>query len=114
MTREMAIALLKFIKTFEDVWLGRDATGIALDMAIAALREQESAENAHCNSCKKCNSWISVEEKLPEDWVWVQVYRSANKTMDTDFCTPSRKGGWCHYNDITHWMPLPEPPEVEV
>ena len=25
----------------------------ALNMAIATLREQESAENAHCNCCKK-------------------------------------------------------------
>ena len=64
--------------------------------------------------------WISVKESLPEDqrsvltvnghgeirimgmwskrgdeWTWVHNYRMM------------------HYNDITHWMPLPEPPKEE-
>ena len=68
----------------------------------------------HFRESTKKVGWISVDERLPEDWLWVQVYSSANGTMDTDFRTPSRRGGWHHYNNITHWMPLPEPPEVEV
>lgn len=64
--------------------------------------------------------WISVKDRLPEDqrsvltvnghgeirtmglwskfgdeWTWVH-----------NFCT-------MHYNDITHWMPMPEPPKEE-
>lgn len=96
MTREEAINLYWNVRYN----LANEKQKAALDMAFSALREQPR--------------WISVDERLPEDWVWVQVYRSANQTMDTDFCTPSKKGGWCHYNDITHWMPLPDPPEVEV
>lgn len=51
-------------------------------LAHAALREQESAENAHCNSCKKCNSWIPVEERLPEPDTDVLARRSIGTIAD--------------------------------
>jgi hypothetical protein len=121
-TREEAIERLE--DTFEgwNMWvIDNDSPASklseALGMAIAALREQEDPKAILVQQYIKVPEqprWISVDERLPEYWLWVQVYRSANRTMDTDFRTPSRKGGWCHYNDITHWMPLPEPPEVEV
>ena len=92
----------------------------ALNMAIAALREQESAENAHCNSCKKCNSWIPVTERLPEPFVSVLVYMPDERPLPTvheGFL--AREGMWYanHFNrepmEITHWMSLPETPEDE-
>lgn len=86
----------------------------ALNMAIAALREQESAENAHCNS------WIPVTERLPELFVSVLVYMPDERPLPTvheGFL--AREGMWYanHFNrepmEITHWMPLPETPEDE-
>lgn len=65
--------------------------------------------------------WIPVEEKLPEEFVSVLVYMPDEKPMPTvheGFL--AREGMWYanHFDrepmEITHWMPLPEPPEVEV
>lgn len=89
----------------------------AMEMAIAALREQESAENAHCNSCKKCNGWIPVTERLPEELVPVLIYEPeyarGYKSMATAFRINEHWQG-CVDGAVTHWMPLPEGPEVEV
>jgi hypothetical protein len=121
MTRERVIQLLEYIKIFENGALGRGATGIALDIAIAALREQPR--------------WISVEERLPDgnakclvsihyrdgyDTIDVLWFRKAYKSLDL----PKKGDYWLRYDSeygdidmtalVTHWMPLPEGPEVEV
>ena len=77
----------------------------ALNMAIAALREQPR--------------WISVEERLPEEWrvkggdlvnylVYMQEYGvdvgNYAKPVKTWLCM----GIPCK---VSHWMPLPEPPK---
>lgn len=61
--------------------------------------------------------WISVKDRLPEDMIErVLVYVSSisvigHPWIDTDRC---RNGRWVRYgNDVTHWMPLPEPPKGE-
>lgn len=71
--------------------------------------------------------WISVEERLPEDDVDVLVYIASKKenvdsvTAITHY-THSMYGynieGWCSPRqycfwdrEVTHWMPLPEPPK---
>ena len=102
MTRERAIEVLEYSKeAYEGMSYG--APRIALDMAIAALREQPQ--------------WISVDERLPgEDFLDKEII----------VCKLNRFGGRLVYvtrfwgthsalwNDITHWMPLPEPPKEEV
>ena len=61
--------------------------------------------------------WISVEERLPEPDTEVLARRSIG--MDVE-CYHKEAGGywsWDEYSGkwrVTHWMPLPEPPEVEV
>ncbi len=73
----------------------------AMGMAIAALREQPR--------------WISVEERLPEDFGYYIVFSEENIVGEAEwdghtFC-------WIANENLafaTHWMPLPEPPEVEV
>ena len=84
--------------------------------ALKRMREQESAKNAHYNCCKKAtSSWISVEEKLPEEAIRVLVRLGGEKPligeprMDTDRVVDGRWVRW--FDLVTHWMPLPEPPE---
>lgn len=62
--------------------------------------------------------WISVKERMPEDQRNVLTVNGHGYIRIMGFW--GRRGArwiWLHlgrlmnYNDITHWMPLPEPPE---
>lgn len=61
--------------------------------------------------------WISVEDRLPEEYQRVLVFvPEANKLigspdMDTDRVANGRWVRWDKF--VTHWMPLPEFPEVK-
>ena len=71
--------------------------------------------------------WIPVEERLPElqSWGASEVVLgliknenapSLNKLHDLTLCVYCDNGIWSmpgRYVAITHWMPLPEPPEGE-
>ena len=86
-------------------------TKAALDMAISALREQEERSN----SSQKCNSWISVEEGLPDDSFLEKeiivciLNRFGERNVYTKKFWGVNSALW--NSDITHWMPLPEPPK---
>ena len=62
----------------------------------------------------KCFKWNHVEDQLPEEDVRVLVCVNSERSdtkMDTDRMLD---GKWVRWgSDITHWMPLPEPPEVK-
>lgn len=72
--------------------------------------------------------WIPVEERLPELQNWgastvvlglikSENAPSLNKLHNLTLCVYCDNGIWSmpgRYVAITHWMPLPEPPEVEL
>ena len=123
MTRKEAIQMF-------EPYLGNDCYTLkfqtACSMAIAALREQD-----HFQEVTKMVGWISVNDRLPKNM--------ANKVL---VCCKNGYVGFGHYEkfrgnevwynlendrpftdwnlddcetyEVTHWMPLPEPPEVEV
>ena len=83
----------------------------AIDVAQEALRERPR--------------WISVEERLPEESGRYIVLRKSGDCLDCCYEKERDSWGvlidmgeagalWVAYNGVTHWMPLPEPPEVEV
>lgn len=56
-------------------------------------------------------NWISVEERLPKKDERVLFFaKDSRATMDTAY------GWWVRASErykVTHWMPLPEPPEED-
>ena len=66
--------------------------------------------------------WISVKEKLPNDREWVLVwhtgYSTPKKAKHKDDCDPYLPifildGDKGLGGEVTHWMPLPQPPKGE-
>ena len=85
----------------------------ALDAAIAALREQDQFREA-----TKMTGWISVKDDLPPRLEPVLVCRRSrrgNRVVEQGIRDVDDR--WKVYGTktggVTHWMPLPEPPEVE-
>ena len=62
--------------------------------------------------------WISVNERFPCVDTTVLAYdamKGDTHTATFDGTLWHLDGGWLlDADDFTHWMPLPEPPEVEV
>lgn len=64
-----------------------------------------------------CCKWISVKDRLPEDHVAVLVFDSVCRNIYKAWMSHDL-GEWFSeeylpdFLNITHWMPLPEPPEV--
>ena len=121
MTREEAIRQLIGLKAYccGEMHSAENGCSIwsedieALNMAIAALRQQP------VTNCHQLNGWISVEDRLPDCGVLVLVYikgrgidfshRLYNHVEGKPFVHDYSTG-----SGVTHWMPLPEPPEVDV
>lgn len=67
------------------------------------------------------NEWISVKDRLPNEYKDVLTYNSKKDDIAIDYIiemTDERSlWGRCSIDDeiqsnITHWMSLPKPPEV--
>ena len=79
----------------------------ALDMAIAALREQEERR------------WIPVEERLPQNYISVLVYIPTAEPLPMVHEAYIGDDGEWHSSvfygieneDVTHWMPMPRTPK---
>lgn len=88
---------------------------------------QECPSPLPCNECTaellykagyRKQEWISVEERLPEDQQMVLTIDTEGE-MGVCFYETEREGIFQMYHglveiyNITHWMPLPEPPKGE-
>ena len=64
-------------------------------------------------------NWISVEEQLPppetERYLVVSIYQDIRnvETAIWSWNENEEQGEWIKWGIVTHWMPLPNPPEEE-
>ena len=77
------------------------------DEIVPGLRKQvEELESG--------SKWIPVTERLPEQYRSVIVWTSERELGEAQF--DGKHFEWCAdeaFADVTHWMPLPEPPKGE-
>ena len=100
-------------------------TPLMLGDDLIAAADRIANQNTHIAALQKAiedlraqlDRWIPVAERLPENMCRVVVWTATEKAMiaiwdGTDWIAPFEF--WKAWGDeITHWMPLPEPPEVE-
>lgn len=122
-------------RTYEE-WVEK-VTDSSADIALADMladwqadiirrMKAEHALNKRIAELEAERRWIPVSERLPEDGVAVLVAFTENP-KDIDILTAKyykhyagfggldnwwNIEGW-HTGNVTHWMPLPEPPEVK-
>lgn len=111
-------------------WSSCDVDAVGL-----AAADQLENQSAHIAALQKeierlrgqLPRWIPVEERLPElqscgvstvvlGLIKSENAPSLNKLYDLTLCVYCDNGIWSmpgRYVAITHWMPLPEPPEVK-
>ena len=130
--------LVNALREHADWWENGDMMdplgGLEKDLLAAADRLEN--QNAHIAALQQeieklrgqVPRWIPVEERLPELQSWgastvvlglikSENAPSLNKLYDLTLCVYCDNGIWSmpgRYVAITHWMPLPEPPEVEL
>lgn len=95
-----------------------------LQMAMLAKEIKRKAEPDFIKLCEDATDknvggkWISVKNRLPKDQRNVLTINGHGEI--NIMCLWSKRGElwtwiyherFVHYNDITHWMPLPEPPK---
>lgn len=63
--------------------------------------------------------WISVDERLPDNGTWCLVFHD-EPPYAPEYLVLQHYDGWWFWSDgdtqyqttVTHWMPLPPPPEA--
>ena len=98
---------LREIPVFERIDVDQEACRIA----VVALRAQQQPNDPPAG-------WISVEDKLPEAGGYVACIAKRNPfSRFMPMVARIEKNGWAnpiteqYISEVTHWMPLPEPPE---
>lgn len=90
--------------------------------AIEKLEHQVFLADLACKSeAAKAPRWIPVTERLPENLTSVIVHRKDGgiftweyfNTSPTDECWIDDSMNVYSFYDVTHWMPLPQPPKEE-
>ena len=79
-------------------------------LAMEALDTENKQLRAEVERLREAQRWIPVGERLPNSYLTV-LSLSKNGDIKVDFVQP-KKIWYLGRNNVTHWMPLPEPPEA--
>lgn len=97
----------------ENVW--QDAVNEACRMGAEALRALDAQEKQ-----ESFGEWISVKDKMPEPSRYVACIAKRNPfSRFMPMVARIEKNGWAnpiteqYISEVTHWLPLPEPPKEE-
>ena len=114
------LAVSKMTSQFnDDIYNAVVKTGIDVDKdeLVRALNYDRNQYEKGYRYGLKANEWISVKERLPEVEADILAYIGEGSFV---VCWMTHDGYWqcpaylMDKDDVTHWMPLPEPPkEVE-
>ena len=91
--REKLVELLAEFYGVDPMYYGVDANALAGHLIAHGVTVQE---------------WISVNDRLLDVGKFVLIYNEINGV-----CLDYHDGVTFGYYDVTHWMPLPEPPKGE-
>lgn len=108
MTYEERLAeLIKKLRRQYHGWNGQ-ITGARYFLDAAEMLQTAADENARLREAQR---WIPIGERLPNSDALVLVFSEPMRGSEAQI---QRAKGWACHNprtDITHWMPLPAPPE---
>ena len=101
-----------------------DAADAIDELQQIAGHYEETAKDYFKDVCyylERVPKWISVKERLPEHLTSVIVHRKDGgifmweyfNTSQTDDCWIDDSMNVYSFYDVTHWMPLPEPPKED-
>ena len=97
------------------VW--HDEYGICLSYEgmCRVITESDGSKKVSENNIKKVSDWIQCSERMPDIDVEVLVYFDGYIYIDSLYYDKNLKEYWWQGNCRlpTHWMPLPEMPEVK-
>lgn len=98
-------------------WVHCDFRGDLNCDVIPTTPKFDTAEKAVKAWNTRASGWISCSERMPEDNVDVLVYDDgiliARYNADEKYTSGWMESFECYpLTNVTHWMPLPEPPEV--
>lgn len=79
-----------------------------------AKEEREAYQHWFDNYQRDVPNWIPVTERLPEPYTWVLVSAEGPEVaFDAFYDGAQWKDAILNGLIVTHWMPLPQPPEEE-
>ena len=91
------------------------------DMVIALAQRKQAEAEAERDALREKQRWIPVTERLPERDVQVLGWYKDNPFSQYRHEVVAWNGnGWVfvyahrYVTNVTHWMPLPEAPEVDL
>lgn len=81
----------------------------------------KKAERGFLAGYKAAQQWISVKDRLPEMYEWVLIdgpevckrIEPPSSNWKEQYAWETNHDSFYSPNDVTHWMPLPEPPKEE-